>query len=64
MPDIVFNSDYDVVFMLTMIFVHDFLHDFNVVNFSERLKSIKGRIEQFEEAINDPNKMKENKSSC
>lgn len=51
MIDIKFTNDHDAIFMLIMIFVHDFLHDFNAVNFSSRLKTIRKSIEDFSKVI-------------
>jgi DNA-binding GntR family transcriptional regulator len=47
MVDIKFENNYDLIFMLIMIFIHDFLHDFNIVNFSDRLSTIRGIIADF-----------------
>jgi hypothetical protein len=47
MVNIKFENNYDAIFMLIMIFIHDFLHDFNIVNFSDRLSSIRGIIADF-----------------
>jgi len=47
MVNVTFENNYDALFMLIMIFIHDFLHDFNIVNFSERLSTIRGIIADF-----------------
>lgn len=46
-----FHSDYDATFMLAMIFIHDFLHDFNAVNFSARMKTIRNSIDNFTKIV-------------
>jgi len=45
MVDIVLQNNHDAIFMMAMIFIHDFLHDFG--NLSGRIKSIKSEIEEF-----------------
>jgi len=44
MVDVVFNESNDMLFMILMIFVHDFLHDFNVVGMANRVAKIKNEI--------------------
>jgi hypothetical protein len=51
MVEIKFHSDYDATFMLAMIFIHDFLHDFNAVNFSTRMKTIRNSIDNFTKIV-------------
>jgi len=51
MVEIKFHSDYDATFMLVMIFIHDFLHDFNAVNFSARMKTIRNTIDNFTKIV-------------
>jgi len=51
MVEIKFHSDYDATFMLAMIFIHDFLHDFNAVNFSARMKTIRNSIDNFTKIV-------------
>lgn len=43
--EIVFDDDDDMVFLGENIFGHDFIHDFNTANFSERLAKIGSRID-------------------
>lgn len=52
MIEIKLKDDYDATFMLAMIFIHDFLHDFNAVNFSSRLKTIRKSIDEFTDIAN------------
>ena len=45
MVDIVLNSNHDAIFMMAMIFIHDFLHDFS--GLSGRMQKIKKEVEEF-----------------
>jgi hypothetical protein len=49
MIDIVLNNKYDATFMMSMIFIHDFLHDFS--GLSGRITKIKEEIEEFTEYL-------------
>ena len=53
MQEIIFNDTNDMLFMILMIFVHDFLHDFNVAGMAKRLSKIKSEINKlvYEEQI-------------
>lgn len=49
MVDIVLNSNHDAIFMMAMIFIHDFLHDFS--GLSGRMQKIKKEVEEFTEYL-------------
>lgn len=48
---VVLKEPNDLTFMGLNIFTHDFLHDFNVVNFSDRLSKISNHIDTLRTAI-------------
>ena len=51
MVDIVLHNNHDAIFMMAMIFIHDFLHDFG--NLSGRITSIRAEIGEFMSYISD-----------
>jgi len=51
MVDIVLHNNHDAIFMMAMIFIHDFLHDFG--DLSGRITSIKSEIQEFRTFISD-----------
>jgi hypothetical protein len=59
MIDIVLHNNHDAIFMMAMIFIHDFLHDFG--NLSGRITSIKSEIQEFRTFISDMAPMTEKK---
>ena len=48
---VVLQEPNDLTFMGLNIFFHDFLHDFNIVNFSARLSKISNDIDKLTNAI-------------
>ena len=61
MVDIVLDNNHDAIFMMAMIFIHDFLHDFG--NLAGRITSIKSEIQEFRTFISDMAPMTEAKPS-